>query len=46
MVTVDPAWLRFAPFTGSGLVIAAAVLGIGAQVVELAGFWDSVDPED
>ena len=46
MVAFEPSWLRFAPLTGSGVVIAAAALGIGAQFLEISGFWDSLDPED
>ncbi len=40
-----PSWLRFAPFTGSGLVIAAAGLGLLGQFSNDLGFWDDVDPE-
>ena len=46
VVAFEPGWLRFAPLTGSGVVIAAAALGVGAQFLELAGFWDSLDAED
>jgi putative membrane protein len=46
VVAFEPRWLRYAPLTGSGVVIAAAALGIGAQFLELAGFWDSVDADD
>ena len=42
----EPRWLRYAPLTGSGVVIAAAAIGVGAQFLELAGFWDSVDADD
>jgi putative membrane protein len=42
----EPSWLTYAPLTGSGVVIAAAAIGVGAQFLELVGFWDSVDPED
>jgi putative membrane protein len=42
----EPRWLRYAPLTGSGVVIAAAALGIGAQFLELIGFWEDVDSED
>lgn len=34
-----PAWLRFAPFTSSGLVIAAAVLGISTQLGDEFGLF-------
>jgi putative membrane protein len=46
VVSFEPAWLRFAPLTGSGVVIAAAALGLGAQFLEIAGFWEDVDSED
>jgi putative membrane protein len=46
VVAFEPSWLRFAPLTGSGLVIAAAALGVTAQFLEIAGFWDRLDPED
>ena len=39
-------WLRYAPLTGSGVVIAAAAAGVSAQFLQLAGFWDDLDPED
>jgi putative membrane protein len=42
----EPSWLKYAPLTGSGVVIAAAALGLGAQFLELIGFWESLDPED
>ena len=42
----EPAWLRYAPLTGSGVVIAAAALGVGAQFLELSGAWDRLDTED
>ena len=31
VVTFDPSWVRFAPLTGSGVVIGAAALGAGAS---------------
>ena len=46
MVAFEPSWLAYAPLTGSGVVIAAAALGVGAQFLELAGFWDNLDAED
>jgi putative membrane protein len=33
-------WLWYAPFTSSGLVIAAAVLGAGSQLLDAVGLWD------
>jgi putative membrane protein len=44
VVTFDPAWLRFAPLTGSGVVIAAAALGAGSQLLQSVGFWERFDP--
>ncbi len=41
LVTLDPAWMRYAPLTSSGLVSAAAIWGFGAQylreVTDLSG---------
>ncbi|WP_372736309.1 PH domain-containing protein [Nocardioides sp.] len=42
----EPAWLRFAPLTGSGIVIAAAAIGVSAQFLELLGVWDQIDTQD
>ncbi len=39
----EPRWLRYAPFTSSGLVIAAAVLGGGSQVLDASGLWDRLE---
>jgi putative membrane protein len=36
----EPRWLWYAPFTSSGLVIAAAVLGGGSQLLDASGLWD------
>jgi putative membrane protein len=44
VVTFDPAWLRYAPLTGSGVVIAAAALGAGSQLLQTVGFWERFDP--
>lgn len=38
-----PDWLRFAPFTSSGLVIAGGVLGLGSQLAGDLGWWDHLD---
>ena len=38
-------WLRFAPFTTSGLVIAGGVIGLGSQLAGEFGLWDRLDPE-
>ncbi len=37
-----PSWLRFAPFTGRGLVIAAAGLGLLGQFSQTLGVWDAI----
>ena len=43
VVRFDASWLRFAPFTGSGLVIAAAGIGVPTQVAQ-TGVFDRLDP--
>ena len=45
VVRFDARWLRFAPLTGSGLVIAAAGLGAGTQLLQTTGFLPRLDPE-
>jgi putative membrane protein len=45
VVAFDPAWLRYAPLTGSGVVIAAAALGAASQLLQAVGFWESLDPD-
>lgn len=45
VVAFDPAWLRYAPLTSSGLVIAAAAIGGGSQLLGMLDFWDDFDPE-
>ena len=42
----DLAWLRFAPLTGSGAVIAAGLLGGGAQLLNELGVWSDLDTRD
>jgi putative membrane protein len=43
----DLSWLRFAPFTSAGVVIAAALLGVGSQVLNaLDLFGNDLDPSD
>lgn len=37
IVRLDPAWARFAPLTSSGVVLGAAALGIGSQILEQLG---------
>lgn len=34
IVRLDPSWIRFAPLTTSGIVIALATLGAGSQLVD------------
>ena len=46
VVTFDPAWVRFAPLTGSGVVIGAAALGAGSQLLQSVGFWERFDPDN
>jgi putative membrane protein len=42
----DPAWIRFAPLTSSGLVIAAAVVGGLSQVLNSLGWFEHHDVRD
>jgi putative membrane protein len=42
-VRFEPSWLRFAPFTSSGLVIAAALLGGGSQLLGSLGAFDELN---
>jgi putative membrane protein len=37
VLRLDPAWARFAPLTSTGLVVAAAVIGVASQVLNGAG---------
>ncbi|GAB6983677.1 PH domain-containing protein [Nocardioides pyridinolyticus] len=41
----DPAWVRFAPLTSAGLVIAAGVLGVASQVANTVGGLGRLHPE-
>ena len=41
----DPAWVRFAPLTSAGLVIAAGVLGLASQVLNTVGGFGRLHPE-
>ena len=45
VLVFDPAWVRFAPLTGSGLVIGAAILGAASQLLQATGFFQRVNPE-
>ena len=38
-----PAWLRFAPFTGAGIIVAAAVFGGLSQLLNLTDSWQRID---
>ncbi len=42
-VRFEWSWLRFAPFTSSGLVIAAALLGGGSQLLGSLGVYEDLD---
>lgn len=46
VLRLDPAWIRFAPLTSSGLVIAAAVVGGLSQVLNTLGFFEHHDVRD
>lgn len=45
VVVLDPAWIRYAPLTGSGVVIAAAAFGAASQLFSSVGGWDRLDPD-
>jgi putative membrane protein len=36
----EPRWLWYAPFTSAGVILAAAILGAGSQVLDGLGLWD------
>ncbi|MDE9364257.1 PH domain-containing protein [Luteipulveratus sp. YIM 133132] len=42
IVRLDPRWIRFAPFGPSGVIAAAAIVGVGFQILNEAGF----DPDE
>jgi putative membrane protein len=44
VVELDPAWVRFAPLTSSGLVIAAGVVGLATQGLNTVGGFERLDP--
>ena len=46
VVTFDAAWVRFAPLTGSGVVIGAAALGAASQLLQATDFWEQFNPGD
>ena len=39
----EPGWLRFAPFTSAGFVLAGAALGVGSQVLDGLGAFENLD---
>lgn len=43
VLRLDRSWVRFAPLTSSGLVIAAGVLGATSQVLDSIGWLDHLD---
>ncbi|MFC5176108.1 PH domain-containing protein [Nocardioides taihuensis] len=45
LLRLSPAWARYAPLTGSGYVLAAAALGVAAQVADTSGLFDAFDLE-
>ncbi|WP_051551326.1 PH domain-containing protein [Nocardioides sp. URHA0020] len=42
----DPAWVRFAPLTTTGLALAGGALGVVGQAVNTFGGFDRVDPHE
>jgi putative membrane protein len=36
-------WLWYAPFTSAGLILAAALLGAGSQVLDALGLWEHLE---
>src|SRR5688572_25886707 len=44
VVRLDPGWIRFAPLTSSGVVMAAAVVGAGSQLFQSVGSLPRLDP--
>jgi putative membrane protein len=45
-VQFETSWLRFAPFTSSGLIIAAAVFGGGSQILNGLGLWERLEIDE
>jgi putative membrane protein len=39
----EPGWLAYAPFTMSGMVIAAGLAGAGSQILNSLDWWNRVD---
>ncbi|GEP36727.1 hypothetical protein NPS01_03900 [Nocardioides psychrotolerans] len=44
VVSLDLGWVRLAPLTSSGLVVAVGLLGAGSQVAGSLDLYDDVDP--
>lgn len=44
VVRFDPAWVRFAPLTTTGLVLAGGALGVAAQALNTFGGFDDLHP--
>lgn len=45
VVSLEPSWVRFAPLTSSGLVLAAGVLGVLTQALNTVGGFERLDPQ-
>lgn len=45
VVRFDPTWVRFAPLTTTGLVLAGGALGVAAQALNAVGGFDDLDAE-
>jgi len=43
VVRFSPRWLAYAPYTTSGLVITAGLVGAGAQLMSTLRWWDRLD---
>lgn len=45
VLVFDPAWVRFAPLTSTGLVVTAGVVGVAAQGINTVGGFERWHPE-
>ncbi len=45
LLVFDPAWVRFAPLTSTGLVITAGVLGVASQILNSTDGFQRLHPE-
>lgn len=45
ILELDPAWVRFAPFTTAGLAIAGGAVAVAAQAVNTVGGFERIDAE-